>query len=73
MFAFELGDESKIKIKGLSNFYSKNIKFEENKKCLDGEEYEQEGDNFILGSLNHEMYLQKMKKSSLSVFDDKRC
>ena len=32
-----------------------------------------ECDNFILKSTKHEMYLQEMKKSTLSPFDDKRC
>ena len=27
--------------------------------------------SYILRSLNHEMYLQKIKKSSLTFFDDK--
>ena len=37
----------------------KNIK----KKCF----------NYIIRSLNHEMYLQLVKKSTLSLFADKRC
>ena len=73
MYAFECRDESKNKIKGINISYSKKIKFEGNKKCLDGEEYEKECDNYFLGSLNLEMFLQKIKKSSLSIFDDKRC
>ena len=36
-------------------------------------EYQQECDNYILRSINHEMVLQKVKKSTLSIFDDKRC
>ena len=28
---------------------------------------------FILKSINHEMVLQEVKKSTLSIFDDKRC
>ena len=38
---------------------------------MDGEEYESECENYILRSVNHWMYLQKIKKSSLSIFDDK--
>ena len=30
-------------------------------------------ENFVLRSVNHERYLQRIKKSTLSVFDDKRC
>ena len=40
---------------------------------LDGEEYRRECDNFLIRSNSHEMYLQKVNKSILSIFDDKRC
>ena len=73
MYAFKCGDNSKNKLKGISKAQSKNIKFEEYKKCLDGEEYQKECDNYIIRSINHEMILQKVKKSTLSIFDDKRC
>ena len=59
-------------MKGVSKSFSKNIKFDEYKSCLNGEEYEQECDNYIIRSLNHEMYLQRVEKSTLSIFDDKR-
>ena len=62
MYAFESGDESKKKREGINNSYSKNITFEENKKCIDGEDYEKECHNYVLRSLNQEMYLQKIKK-----------
>ena len=73
MYAFKCGDDSKNKLKGISKSQSKNIKFEEYKKCLDGEDYQQECDNYIIRSINHEMFLQKVKTSTLSIFDDKRC
>ena len=73
MYAFECGDDSKNKLKGISKSQSKNIKFEEYKKCLDGEEYQHECDNYIIRSINHEMVLQRVKKSTLSIFDNKRC
>ena len=38
----------KKKLKGISKSQSKNIKFEEYKKRLDGKEYQQECDNYIL-------------------------
>ena len=60
-------------MKGVSKFYSKNIKFQEYKKCLDGEKDQGECENYVSRSVNYDMYLQKMKKSSLSLFDDKRC
>ena len=73
MYAFKCGGDSKNKLKGISKSQSKNIKFEEYKKCLDGEKYQHECDNYIIRSINQEMVLQKAKKSTLSIFDDKRC
>ena len=73
MYAFKCGGDSKNKLKGISKSQSKNIKFEEYKKCLDGENYQHECDNYIIRTINHEMVLQKLKKSTLSIFDDKRC
>ena len=73
MYAFKCGDNSKNKLKGISKSRSKNIKFEEYYNCLFGKEYQQECDNYILRSINHEMILQKVKKSTLSIFDDDRC
>ena len=73
MYAFKCGNDSKNNLKGISKSQSKNIKFEEYKKCLDGEDYQQECDNYVIRSINHEMVLQKTKKSTLSIFDDKRC
>ena len=73
MYAFKCGDDSKNKLKGISKSQSKNIKFKEYKKCLDGEDYQQECDNYIIRPIIHEMVLQKVKKSTLSIFDDKRC
>ena len=66
-------DENKNKIKGISKSQSKHIKFEEYYNCLFGGEYQKECDNYITRSHNHEMYLQKVRKSTLSIFDDKRC
>ena len=65
--------KNKNKIKGISKSQSKHIKFEEYKKCLFGKEYQKECDNYIIRSLNLEMVLQKVRKSTLSIFDDKRC
>ena len=62
MYAFKCGGDSKNKLKGISKSYSKNIKLDEYKKCLDGEEYQHECDNYILRSINHEMNLQRVKK-----------
>ena len=73
MYAFKCGDDSNIKLKGVSKSYSKNIKFYGYERCLNNEIYQREYDNYISRSLNHEINLQKIKKSSLSIFDDKRC
>ena len=73
MYAVKCGDDSKNKLKGISKSQPKHIKFEEFKKCLDGEEYQRECNNYIIRSINHEMQLQEVKKSKLSIFDDKRC
>ena len=72
MYAFKCGDHSKNKLKGISKSQSKSIKFEEYKKCLDGEEYQRESIKYIIRSNNHEMILQEVEKSTLSIFDDKR-
>ena len=65
--------EDKNKIKGVSKSQSKHIKFEEYYNCLFGKEYQRECNNYIIRSINHEMVLQEVKKSTLSLFDDKRC
>ena len=75
VYSFKCKDiiERKNKIKVISKSQSRPIKFEDFKKCLDGEEYQRECNAFILSSINHEMHLQEIKKSTLSLFDDKRC
>ena len=72
-YAFKCVNNSKNKLKGISKSYSKNIKFEEYYNCLFGGKNKQKCDTYIIRSINHEMILQKIKKSTLSIFDDKRC
>ena len=74
-YAFKCNDnnENKNKLRGISKSQSKHIKFEEYYNYLFGGEYQKECDNYIIRSPNHEMYLQKVKKSTLSLFNDKRC
>ena len=74
-YSFKCNDntESKNKIKGISKSQSKHIKFEEYYNCLFGKEYQKECNNYIIRSINHEIVLQEVKKSTLSIFDDKRC
>ena len=73
MYAFKCGSDSKNKLKGVSKSQSKPIKFEEYYICLIHREYQRDCNNYIFYSINHEMHLQGPKKSTLSVFDDKRC
>ena len=73
MYSFKCGDDSKNKLKDISKSQSKHIKFDEYKNCLFGGEYQNECDNYIIRSINHEMVLQEVKKPTLSIFDDKRC
>ena len=63
MNVFKGGVDCKNNLKGVSKTYSENIKFEEYKKCLDDKKYQQECDDYIIRSINHEMYLQKTKKN----------
>ena len=72
-FKCKNNDENKNKIKGISKSQSKHIKFEEYYNCLFGGKYQRECNNYIIRSINHEMVLQEVKKSTLSIFDDKRC
>ena len=72
-FKFKDNTESKNKMKRISKSQSKHIIFTEFRKCLDGEDYQRECNNYIRRSINHEMHLQEYKKSTLSIFDDKRC
>ena len=64
--------ENKNKMKGISKSQSKHIKFEEYYNCLFGGQYQKECNNYISRSINHQMVLQEVKKSTLSIFDDKR-
>ena len=41
-YSFKCNDENTNKIEGFSRSQSRNIKFEEYKKCLDGEKYQRE-------------------------------
>ena len=73
MYAFKYGNDSKNELKGVSKSQSKNFKFEEYKKCLDREQYQRECNNYTIKSINHEMVPQEVKKSTVSIFVEKRC
>ena len=64
-FKCKTDDESKNQLEGVSKSQSKHIKFEENKKFLDGENSQEECDNYTLRSPYLEMYLQKIKKINI--------
>ena len=61
MYAFKCGDDTKNKLKGISNSQSKHIKFEQCKNCLDGDNYQKECNNYFLRSINHDNKLQELK------------
>ena len=61
MYVFTCGVDNKNKLKGISKSQSKNIKFEEYYNCLFGEDYQRECDHYTIRSINHEMYLQRVK------------
>ena len=75
VYSFKCKDnkEDKNKLKGISKSQSKHIKFEEYYNCLFGKEYQKECNIYIIRSINHEMVLQEVKQSTLSIFDDERC
>ena len=69
---FKSNDDNGIKnnLKGISKCQSKYYKCDEYKKRLDGEDYQNECDHYILRSINHEIYLQQVKKWTLPFVDD---
>ena len=74
LYSFKCRDDKEYKniMKSISRPQWNRIKFEEFEEGLDGEIYQKEWDKYVLKSNNPEMYLHKIKKSSLSIFDNKR-
>ena len=70
VYSFKCKKKTKIKTKtrDVSKSLSKHIKFEEYKNCLDGKDYQKESNNYILRSINHEMYLEEVKKINTIYF-----
>ena len=66
MYAFKSGDDCRNKMKGISETYSKNFKFDEHKKYLDRGKHQEECEKSILRSVNYEMHLQKTEKNTQS-------
>ena len=71
-YSFKCDDENTNTLNGISDSQSEIIKFEDFKRCLDGENYQSEEHSYILWSPNHEIYLQKLCNPTLSFFYDKR-
>ena len=59
-------------LEGISEPFSKKIKLKEFKKCLVGVNYQKDFVNYLLRSINQEMYFRKFTKTSLSIFDNER-
>ena len=72
-YSFKCWEDVKNKTKDISKSQTKHCIFDEFLIRLDGGEYQKECDNQLLRSINHEIYLQKLKMSTLSIFDDKWC
>ena len=61
-YAFKCNNKSTNKIKGITRAQAKNIKFEEYFNCLFGKEYQKTCDIFLIRSINHDIFLQKLRK-----------
>ena len=72
MYSLKCGENSKSNLKRNKKSQSKHIKFGEYENCLFGGKNKKECNNYIIPPNNHEMFFQKVKKSTLSLFDDKR-
>ena len=74
MYAFKCKDETedKNKLKGISKSQSKKFKFQEYYNCLFGKKFIRSCENYSLRQINHDMKMQKVNKTALSIFDDKR-
>ena len=67
-------DDSKNKLKCILLISIKKILNLNNLKFVQMElNIKKECDNYIVRSINHEMYHQRVQKYTLSPFDDKRC
>ena len=72
-YSFKCNNKNTNILRCFSKYQSKNIKFEEYYFCLFGQEYQKQCDNYIFCARNCEMYLQRVQKSILFPFDEKRC
>ena len=60
------------KFKGIVKGYKKEISFDQYYNCLMNQTYDKTCEQYCIRSHDHEMFLQKITKKSLSPFDDKR-
>ena len=72
MYAFQCGNDSKKKLGGFCKSQSKQIMFEEYYNFLFDGENQNDCVYYLVRSLYDEMQLQRVKISTLSLFDDKR-
>ena len=70
-YSIKSGSDIKRDCNCISKCEWKIIKLEEFYICLFQREKQKQCDNFIMKSINHDIYLQKVRKSTLSVFDEK--
>ena len=66
-YSYKCGCKNEIKLKGISKSQSKNITFEEYHKCLFEGDYRKECENFVIKSINHDMFLQKVTTKLLKI------
>ena len=59
-------------MKSISTPQSKTIKFEEHYSCFFGGKYQKVCDNYVIRSINCDKHLQKVRKPTLSPFNEKR-
>ena len=71
-FSLKCGSDNENKLKGISKSQSE-IEIEEYYISLFGGKYPKEDDTNVIRSINHDMFLQKVPKNTLSAFDEKRC
>ena len=71
-FLFECNNKNTNILKVISKSRSKINKFEEYYNCLFGGDFEKECGFYVICSINHDMYIQKVCKSTLWAFDEKR-
>ena len=72
-YSFKCIDKNTNNLKGKPKSQSKKNSFVEFYKCLFGGEYQKKCDKYIIRSLNHEMYLQQVKRIRTFLLDGKPC